>query len=260
MDVKRFDADAKALIAETTRRRTLGALLGGTLVALAEIAADNIASAKSRKCDPKCDECHECTKGRCRKHNGKKACKPARCKPKASGIPCMALTGGAACQKGICSCLDGLTNCNGSCKNLNTDEANCGACGGVCAAGQTCCNGTCSNLNVEANCGSCGNVCAANQVCNEGPFDACRGTCGPTCDFDTQARDPDDCGCCFVSGVPCPHPGMGFPPQPNPNCCSGFCDPFAVNSGVCAQGAISTPCTDNAHCESGTCEDGLCIA
>src|SRR5438105_2763104 len=40
-------------------------------------------------------------------------------------------------------CNAGETLCNNVCKNLQTDVANCGACGNACAAGQACANGLC---------------------------------------------------------------------------------------------------------------------
>ena len=41
------------------------------------------------------------------------------------------------------SCGPGLADCNGSCANLGSDSANCGACGVACAAPATCKNGVC---------------------------------------------------------------------------------------------------------------------
>lgn len=41
------------------------------------------------------------------------------------------------------SCIPGQADCNGVCKVLGTDNANCGACGTVCATGTTCHNGRC---------------------------------------------------------------------------------------------------------------------
>ena len=77
-----------------------------------------------------------------------------------------------------------LTNCTGQYVNLNTDEANCGACGDTCASGELCnsgscllscqsaltdCIGTCTDIyNDETNCGGCGNACAGGQYCVSG--------------------------------------------------------------------------------------------
>jgi hypothetical protein len=41
------------------------------------------------------------------------------------------------------SCAPGLADCAGTCKNLGTDNANCGACGLACSTGGSCQNGTC---------------------------------------------------------------------------------------------------------------------
>ena len=87
-----------------------------------------------------------------------------------------------------CACASGQTNCDGTCTNTASDNANCGACGNVCAEGLTCqngscsgpcgplpmalCSGVCTNLNFDnANCGSCGNVCPDGT--------SCQGVCTP---------------------------------------------------------------------------------
>lgn len=41
-------------------------------------------------------------------------------------------------------CNPPLTDCSGTCVDLQTDEANCGTCGNACALGQTCQAGTCT--------------------------------------------------------------------------------------------------------------------
>jgi formylglycine-generating enzyme required for sulfatase activity len=41
------------------------------------------------------------------------------------------------------SCAPGKADCNGTCANLASDAANCGACGKACAAGTSCQNGVC---------------------------------------------------------------------------------------------------------------------
>jgi hypothetical protein len=43
------------------------------------------------------------------------------------------------------SCPIGQEDCGGFCSDLSTDENNCGACGGACAAGQFCVGGTCTS-------------------------------------------------------------------------------------------------------------------
>ena len=76
----------------------------------------------------------------------------------------------------------GTTDCTGTCRDLQTDLYNCGACGTVCPAGQICsmgmcqlscgggttnCTGVCRDTQTDLNhCGMCGNVCPSNQQCN----------------------------------------------------------------------------------------------
>jgi hypothetical protein len=71
MDADRVDAIAKFLIAETSRRRTLGGLLVTTLGLRGLLQPDDV-WAKSGKCKPTCRECETCKKGRCNNKNGKK--------------------------------------------------------------------------------------------------------------------------------------------------------------------------------------------
>ena len=42
-----------------------------------------------------------------------------------------------------CACPAGQTDCSGTCADLQTDAANCGACGTACGAGQPCAGGVC---------------------------------------------------------------------------------------------------------------------
>jgi hypothetical protein len=95
---------------------------------------------------------------------------------------------------GPVTCAAGMTNCNGTCVNLNTATFDCGACGnscgiggrcdgGVCApalpqpldcpAGQTDCGGYCADLNNDVyNCGRCNAACfipiVGDNICVNG--------------------------------------------------------------------------------------------
>ncbi|MDI3283393.1 hypothetical protein [Polyangium sp. 15x6] len=100
-------------------------------------------------------------------------------------------------EGGICSaggCDPGLNCCPAGffsvCRNLATDENNCGSCGNECDTGQQCINGACectssnccpsgqvycsaapsgcTNLNEKLHCGACGNRCNNLEVCVEG--------------------------------------------------------------------------------------------
>lgn len=52
---------------------------------------------------------------------------------------------------------------------LDSDPANCGRCGRVCANGSACCGGECVPTNTAAHCGSCEHVCTGLlQACCEG--------------------------------------------------------------------------------------------
>ena len=97
MDGVRLDAPVKNLIAETSRRRTLRGLIGGTLGALGLSLPDEAAAAGT--CKPTCDECATCKKGKCRKTgSGKKKCKKSKCQPKTNGTTCSR----GECRSGRC--------------------------------------------------------------------------------------------------------------------------------------------------------------
>ena len=99
----------------------------------------------------------------------------------------------AALLVGACalSCQSGLTDCSGTCVNLQTDHYNCGKCAAKCAAGQLCaagscklscpsgqtpCGGVCVNTQTDsANCGTCGTTCPAGLSCAGG---TCSRSCG----------------------------------------------------------------------------------
>src|SRR5438270_876686 len=64
------------------------------------------------------------------------------------------------CSGGQCAltCQQGLTNCSGTCVNLQTDLGNCGQCGAGCAAGQVCSGGKCA-LSCQAGLSVCNGTC-----------------------------------------------------------------------------------------------------
>jgi hypothetical protein len=109
MEDTRFDTMAKVLGALTTRRLTVGALLGGVLGFPA--VADGATKRSSRRCKPECGECQKCKKGKChRTRSGKKRCSKGKCKPKDDGIDCGTCR---ECQGGTCVNKPELTPCVG---------------------------------------------------------------------------------------------------------------------------------------------------
>lgn len=127
MEDTRFDTMVKALGALTTRRLTLGALVGGSLRFVG--SADAAAKRSSRRCKPKCGECLKCHKGACHKKHGENRCTKGKCKPKADGIDCGACR---ECQDGICVNKPDLTPCVGGtdpdCATPNTCSCHDGEC------------------------------------------------------------------------------------------------------------------------------------
>jgi hypothetical protein len=130
--------------------------------------------------------------------------------------------------------------------DLQTDPANCGACGVACEGGQ-CAGGECvpagpcdgvpegTSCSVGGTNGRCrdGACCFfAGATCTDG--DEC---CGGTCDGNGH--------CCATAGVACDGHG---------DCCGHFC-----RDGTCCN-AAGHQCTDGTGCCGGSCVNGGCCA
>jgi hypothetical protein len=152
----RFDKLARRLAGACAARRAVVRLLGGTTVAMALAALGRQpAQAACAKVGKRCEKGGE------------------RCT-------------GSRCRNGRCRCAAGREACDGSCRELRADSANCGACGVACEASATCSDGICTDPNTDdTNCGACNNVCGAEERCvNAGCVGP--GIClGP--------NDPDQC-------------------------------------------------------------------
>jgi hypothetical protein len=157
------------------------------------------------------------------------ACRAGTLQCKGAELACVTLVPAAE------SCNGFDDDCNGKVDepfDLQTDHANCGACGTVCATSETCCAGKCVNLQEdENNCGACGstNVCTSGSTC-------CGGMCVNTMQNDTS------CGAC---GIAC---AMGK------TCCGGQCVDMKNDPKHC--GTCATECSMGA--QPGCC-DGACV-
>jgi hypothetical protein len=100
--------------------------------------------------------------------------------------------GGQICSGGSCECEDGLTDCEGSCRDLQTDPNSCGACFEDCEAGFTCAGGSC----VEVDCGDdtlCNDRDCVDVDSNE---DHCGG-CNARCDTFWNGEGSCVAGVCY---------------------------------------------------------------
>ena len=181
-------------------------------------------------------------------------------------------------SSGGVSCPAGLTDCSGSCKDLTTDEGNCGECDSACSAGYLCvdsncvlscqagltaCSGTCTNtLSDPANCGECNSACAAGYLCVAGNCELncqagltnCSGICTNT------LSDLANCGTC---GNACEEG-----PNSYPICQDGDCALIcAANYGDCTPDpGCETSLTTTTNCgacgvvcgSGQTCVNGYC--
>jgi Stigma-specific protein, Stig1 len=224
MEETGFDDMAKAFGSRTTRRLTLGALLGGALGHLGLADAEGKKRKKSKKSKqtettkPWC-HCPDDNPTNCVTLELTKKARQRHQQKDPFDTP-------GPCEEPF-TCPAGQTNCAGVCQNLQTDETNCGTCGTSCGAVQGCCSGVCTNLNTdEANCGTCGHACAVGQTC-------CYGVCK-----NLQA-DPTNCGTCgtvcaapaviCLAGDCCKPPSLACAAAgADATCCSGVCLPAGV--------------------------------
>ncbi len=144
------------------------------------------------KCEIACDElAADCN------HNPDDGCEvltgedPANCG--GCGIACK---NGDVCWKGACGCPSGFAQCGKECKNLDSDDLNCGACGKVCEAPKSgdpswLCGSDLQPPNTDWGCatGACKLVC--NPLFGDCNFDICTDGCETDEHF-----DPLNCGAC----------------------------------------------------------------
>lgn len=191
MDGRRFDAWTQGLMPRLTSRRA--ALRGITWGALGMLAGRHldIASAKKRKrkrkrkckgdtkkCGKTCILKTQCCGG-CAEEQ---TCCNGTCAECCSAADCPA---DATCEDGTCICPSGQSECSGSCVDLATDPANCGACGNVCSSG-SCSSGNCSctrNTDCPDGC-SCGVRAQGGTVCRE------IGVLSEPCEVDSDCAEP----------------------------------------------------------------------
>jgi hypothetical protein len=178
--------------------------------------------------------------------------------------------GGGAGPEQQGGCAAGQLLCDGVCTSVETDPANCGACGVVCATGQDCiqgscqcqsdltlCSGACVDTQSDArNCGGCGTQCAGGQVCSMGRCsDQCDPgleQCGSSCvDLSVNVANCGQCGNACGAGQ---------------QCTDGVCGCTNAGEELCGTSCVNTQ-TDPAHCGScdnqctggATCSAGVCV-
>ncbi len=199
-------------------------------------------------------------------------------------VAAFAVTGCSDSTRGGEECATGTTSCGGTCVNLQSHGAHCGACGNACAGGQRCvagacmgdsmctgpgevtCGGACVNPQTDpAHCGGCGVACGAGQscvsgVCMSGGMDAgpppadggvIPGDCVPACDpmrsssCDTMGGSTVPQCLCGAFGQ-CP-PGQACVPNGGGHLCANLMfDPMNC-------GAVGNACAEGESCNGGVC-------
>lgn len=173
---------------------------------------------------------------------------------------------GGSGNGGAGGCGSGQMMCSSGCKDLSTDQQNCGTCGNACAAGQTCqggqclcsagllaCGGSCVASDAT-HCGGCSTMCASGQVCAN---NACAASCPAG-----QAQCTDG-ACVPPTGGTALHCG-GCNPCPDGSVCNGgVCGCPNAGQMLCSNACVDTK-TSREHCGAcgqacaGTCSNGVC--
>lgn len=194
----------------------------------------------------------------------------AACLTAPTSFPCAK---DGACPSGF-DCLKGTCTQQLACGSVQSNEANCGACGNVCPGsvpciagecqcpeGRTMCNDACVDTRKDPkSCGRCARACAAGEVCDDGtcscaPENVCAGACT---DRMTDAQNcgkcgrrcPDSTACVKGSCVTCEDGELA--------CDDGRCVPSDEdNCGQCGRACpVGTTC-DDGECTCGEPDDGL---
>jgi hypothetical protein len=175
-------------------------------------------------------------------------------------------TGNGGSGGSVAGCGAGQTTCGLECKDLSSDQLNCGGCGIACGAGQSCqasqcqctagllaCNGACI-LPDANNCGGCGVKCTGAQVCSNN-------TCQSSCASNEAQCSVGACVDTMTNALNCGSCGNQCPA--GSTCNGGTCGCATAGQMLCANACVDTM-TSNAHCGgcnrpcSGTCTNGTC--
>src|SRR4051812_12045094 len=177
-------------------------------------------------------------------------------------------TGNGGSGGGSGQCATGQMKCGSECKDLTSDQQNCGACGNACGTGQTCqsstcmctagllaCGGACVASDAS-HCGGCSTACTGGQVCSPNACQSSGGAGEPQCSggacVDTRSNALN-CGAC---GTQCPAGSV---------CNGGVCGCSMAGQMLCANACVDTN-TSNVHCGgcnqacNGTCTNGQCVS
>jgi hypothetical protein len=161
-----------------------------------------------------------------------------------AGIPCCAGVCGGD-DGNVCVCPSGTEECNGACRDLQSDRKHCGACGHRCSGNETCSGGRCA-------CGPgnviCNDVCVSGACCNGGSGLTCSG--GTTCCAPNGCKNlQSDANNCGVCGLKCTLPEADGCTDGTCSCGSG---PACIGGQVCDGG--NCRCPDGQELCNGACQ------
>lgn len=172
----------------------------------------------------------------------------------------------AGCTDEICP---GLTDCGGTCADLDHDPRNCGACGSACPAGQFCIEGACSTTGCADECPALGAIRCADpprnglEVCADfddadrclewGGFSACEA--GATCGAGACEGACED-ECSTEGARRCEGDGYRECGRHDGDSCLEWSDVVPCDPGLtCSGGACSDECLDDCAEGDRRCDD-----
>lgn len=124
-------------------------------------------------------------------------------------------------------CPQGLLSCSGLCRDVMTDEQNCGMCENRCTAYQICSNGRCNNVP--------GNTATMATTVPPAPLQS------------TSSGSP-------AAAAPLPTTAACAAGK---TLCNGVCTDLQTSSGNC--GSCNNRCTEGQKCQGGTCVLSYCL-
>lgn len=179
------------------------------------------------------------------------------------GVCGNACAAGVRCIGGKCGCPAGLVDCNGECRDVQTDDNNCGGCGVVCQDPAGACSPMPDRMRYGCSKGTCGHLkCFDNAADCNGDGTSCKGN---GCEVEDLRTDRNNCGACGVKcgpGEECVNEGNG--PECAVPCarfgktlCPGFqCKDLLTDVDAC--GSCNGGCDRPGPNQAASCSKGLC--